>query len=406
MARDTSDDVQKPEWALSGRERKAAARAKAGLAPKKRRGWLILLILALIAAGALWYMKTQRAAPVEQAAPAEDTTLTMQILPTELLTIEPRLLRETVKVTGSLAPQRQLHLSAEVSGRVEDVTGREGDAVTTGQQLIQIDVETLTNQLEQQRASADSTRAQLKLAQNQLERTRNLVNRGLAPSSDLETGQASADQLAASLSAQEKQVESAQTSLSHARITAPFDGMISNRSVDPGSYVGIGSALMTLVDLSHLEFEATVPVRYAASVKQGLEVELTVEGVGAVQVKGNVERINPVAITGSRMLPIYVGIDNPDGLLRGGMFASGHLVLEEKPDAIGVPYNAVYQDDAGAYVFKRDGDKVVRQGVEVARDWFGGRTVEIASGLSTGDVIVSQPLQQLRAGANIMVVGE
>ncbi|KAA2314247.1 efflux RND transporter periplasmic adaptor subunit [Pseudooceanicola sediminis] len=411
MVSEKPDTVGKPDWALSGRERKAAERAKAGLPPRKRRGWLIVIVLVLIAAAALWWMRSPSATPDAEQAEAGTTqtsadVVVMQIMPSELMTIEPRLLRETVKVTGSLAPQRQLHLSAEVSGRVEDVTGREGDAVQAGQELIQIDIETLTNQLEQQRASAEATRAQLRLAQNQLERTQSLVNRGLTPSSELEAGQANVDQLAASLAAQEKQVESAENSLGHARVTAPFDAMISERSVDPGAYVGIGSALMSLVDLSHLEFEATVPVRYAASVKRGLEVELTVEGVGSVQFQGAVERINPVAISGSRMLPIYVGIDNSDGLLRGGMFASGRLVLEEKPQAIGVPYDAVYTDDAGRYVFKRDGDTVIRQAVEVAREWDGGRIVEIASGLAPGDVIISQPLQQLRAGASISVVGE
>ena len=76
-------------------------------------------------------------------------------------------------------------------------------------------------------------------------------------------------------------------------------------------------------------------------------VEITVDGFGDQSFTGQVERIAPGAASGTRMLPIFATIDNPEGELRGGMFASGRLVLEAKADVIGIPVEAIRKDDAG-----------------------------------------------------------
>lgn len=423
-------EPSKPDWALNRRERKAKARADAGLPPKKSRGWLVALILgAVLLGGGWWYQNggaevlaamqpaeeegaasetagPEPAAPEPAAEDAASADQAMQLLASELTEIQPMRLRETVKATGALTPSQQAAISAEVSARVTEVSVRPGDRVEAGQLLVQLDIESLTNQLEQQRASAEATRAQLRLAQTQLERTRSLLGRGLTPESQLDAGQANVDQLAASLAAQEKSVANAEENLDHARVTAPFTGVVSSRSVDPGAFVSMGSPLIGLVDLTVMEFEAAVPVRYTPRLAAGQPVELTVEGVGDHGFTGSVDRIAPVAIEGTRMLPVYVSIENPDGLLRGGMFAAGRVVLEKKSGVIGIPADALREDDAGDFVLKRQGDRVVRQGVEIARSWEGGRMVEVAAGLTPGDVIVSQPLDQLRADTQILVVGE
>ncbi|MGI3165438.1 efflux RND transporter periplasmic adaptor subunit [Pseudooceanicola sp. 200-1SW] len=414
----------KPDWALTRREKRAKERADAGLPPRQRRGWILWLVLALAVAGAVvWYQQggaaqlaALRGAPEEapagagEGAPEAQTEETveqvMQLLPSELTEVQPARLRETVKATGALSPVRQLAIPAEVSARVTEVLVREGEAVEAGQLLVQLDVETLRNQLDQQRATAAATRAQLRLARTQLERTQSLVARGLAPESQLEAGRAEVDQIAASLAAQEKSVANAEENLKHAHVTAPFSGVISDRTVDPGAYVSTGSPLVSLVDLSSLEFEAAVPVRYTPLLAPGQRVELSVEGVTARDFSGTVDRISPVAIEGTRMLPVYVTLANPEGLLRGGMFAAGRIVLEQLEGALGIPADALREDSEGTFVLKREGDRVIRQPVTLARTWEAGALAEITQGLAPGDVIVAQPLDQLRPGSRILVVGE
>lgn len=407
----------KPDWALTGRERKAEQAKSEGRRPPRRRWPWVLLAILLIAGGGFYAQsngmlgdlpEAQEAAASEpqgeeqaEAAPRE---VVMQLLPRELTEIAPQTLSETVRITGSLDPVRQLGIPAEVSGRIDFVGKRAGDAAEAGEELVRIDIATLRNQLEQSRATADATRAQLTFAEAQLSRTRSLVDRGISTSSNLDSDMANVQQLRANLDALEQQVSTAERSLEKASISAPFDGIISDRSVDPGTYVNPGAALLTLVDISSLELEGAVPVVYAPRIQTGQTVTVTIDGLDGHSFSGTVERIAPVAAAGTRMLPIYATFENTDGNLRGGMFASGQLVLEQKPDAIGVPVDALREDDGGTYVLKREGDRVVRQDVTVARTWDRGRIIEVSEGLAEGDVIVSAPLERLQPDTRITVV--
>ncbi|WP_375690113.1 efflux RND transporter periplasmic adaptor subunit [Pseudooceanicola sp. LIPI14-2-Ac024] len=398
-----NDDHQKPDWAMSDRERanrEAAARGE----PVARRRWLwpvvilvaVIVVLALLIGGG----------DDDADAPPATNEVVMQILPSELAEVSSGTLRDVVRVTGSLAPARTLAIPAEVSGRVATVEVQAGDAVEEGDVLVTIDVQTLTNQLEQQRANAEATRAQLELAEEEFARTESLVNRGVSSPSALDQQQAQVRQLEANLQAQLRQVATAEDSLGKATVTAPFAGIISERSVDPGAYVNTGTALMTLVDISELDLNGVVPVIYAPQIGVGQAGEVRVDGLGDRVFQGTVERIAPVATSGTRMLPIFAAVANPDGALKGGMFASGVLVLDEKQDAIGIPVEALREDSEGQYVLKQEGDIVVRQPVETGKTWEGGQTVEIASGLSDGDIIISTEMARLQPGMKITVVEE
>ncbi|MCO6382419.1 MAG: efflux RND transporter periplasmic adaptor subunit [Vannielia sp.] len=409
----------KPDWALTHREKKAAkARAEGGKPPRRKWPWIVLLLVAVAIGGGVARNKgligaaepeATADAPQEAEAPATEAPaaeVTMQLLPRELSTVTASTLRETLRLTGSLAPDRQLGIPSEVSGRVDTVTKKAGDTVASGEVLVRIDIETLRNQVGQTRATAEATRAQLEFARTQLARTTSLVDRGVSTASNRDSDAANVRQLEANLAALEQQVANAEQSLEKATITAPFPGVIAERSVDPGAYVSPGTALLTLVDISNLVLEGAVPVLYAPRIATGQSVEITVDGFGDRSFAGTVERVAPVAASGTRILPIYATIENPEGVLKGGMFASGRLVLEEKPDAIGVPVEALREDDEGTFVLKRDGARVVRQPVTVARQWDRGRLAEISEGLAEGDSIVTAPLERLQPDMLINVIGE
>ena len=419
----------KPDWALNRRERRRKADAEAGIAPRRRSRWpWIVVLLLIVAGGAALYLRghpemlpgaVDRAeaaeppanaeaagaeAPADETAAPQDREVAMQILPSEVVQVAPATLRETVRLTGTLDPATKLGIPAEVAGRVDEVVVQPGQAAMQGDVLVRIDIEALQNQLEQQRATADATRAQLNLARSDYDRTQSLVNRGVATTSTLDSQNAQVQQLEANLTALERQVAIAEESLDKATITAPFAGIVADRAVDPGAYVSPGTPLLTLVDISTLTLEGAVPVLYAPRIQVGQSVELIVDGMGERQFGGTVERIAPVAAQGTRMLPIYASIDNADTALRGGMFASGLLVLDQVTDAIGVPADAVREDDDGSYVLRIDGDKVVRQPVTIARMWDRGRTAQIGEGLTEGDTIVSGPLARLQPGMTVALI--
>jgi len=408
----------KPDWAMSKREQAAAERAAEGLPPKKRRRWpwFVALLVALGAVGA-WLVESgtldrlraeRQASQAEAVAEAEARAAraaVIQLAPFEVVEVAPGTLRETLKITGSLAPVRQVLLSSEVSARIDDVLVRAGDAVKADDLLVEFDGEALEAQLEQARANAEATRVQLEQARTDFERTQSLVDRGLQATNTLDRARSTLDQLSASLAAQDTGVANAERARDRARVTAPFDGVVSDRAVNPGQFAGTGTPLVTLVDLSALEVEATAPVAFAPDLAPGLEVDFRVEGFGDRVFKGQVERLAPVAIAGSRMLPVYVSLSNPSGELRGGMFASGIIVLEARADALGLPVGAIRNDADGAHVLVIDDDTAERRAVELGRTWDAGAIVEISDGLSPGDLVVAEPLPELRPGDTVTIRG-
>jgi RND family efflux transporter MFP subunit len=392
----------KPEWAQSKREKNDAARAAEGL-PRRRRRWPWVL-LALVVIGGVAAIVLRPSAPVEPETATEPAPPVMQINPSEITTMEPQVLQETIRVTGSLAPFQQTDVAPQLAGQVISVAARPGDLVEEGDVLVQIDTQNLEIQLRQQRATAEATRAQLVSADRQLERTQELFDNGLTSSATLEQAVSSAEALRANLVALEGQVASAELALNNATVRAPLAGTVSARTVEPGQTVAAGTSLMTVVDLSRVELQGSAPVGASAQIAVGQSVAVQVEGLPARSFEGEVVRINPVALPGTRTMPVYISLDNPDGVLRGGMFATGQIVVNEQRDAVAVPDTALREDAEGTYVLKLEGDSLVRQAVETEREWNRGRVVEIASGLAVGDVVVTAPLSQLRPGDLVAMV--
>lgn len=391
----------KPVWAQSKREKENAARVAAGMKPKKRiMPWVVLALIVLAIAA---FFLTRGEEAVVDTSVAE-IKVVKQLLPNEIYPLELQTLQQTVKVTGTIAPQNQVQISSQVSGRVVDVLANAGDKVSKGQVLVNIDTRALQITLDQQLATAAATRTQLELAQSNYERARDLNSRGVGSSSSLEQALSSYDALRANLAALEASVKSAQNALDDAVIVSPIDGIVASKSVELGQTVNPGVSIYSIVDLSIMEMTGSASVATSTRVNIGQEVDVTVEGIADTTFVGKVQRINPVAVAGTRAIPVYITLDNQSNLLLGGMFATGQIVVAEVENAIAVPVASIQEDAQGDYVLKIAGDQVIRQAVEVASSWAGGRLIEITSGLSAGDVVVASALSNLDAGDTINVV--
>lgn len=398
--------IDKPEWALSKREQKGRARVAAGLKVKRRRWpWLVVAVVVVGAIGlGVWHRVELRAAAAAASAIVVPPP-TMQLLPSEVTTLKPQTLEQTVQVTGSLAPGQQTQLSSQVGGRIKLVDVQPGDGVTKGQVLVQIDVETLQNQLQQQRDTAAATRAQLIQAQKQLERTQALADKGLTPRSGLDQAQSSVDALEANLKALESQVSNAEISLQNATVRAPYAGVVSVRSVEPGQSITAGAPLLTIVNLDTMVAETTTAASGSAGIAKGQKAELHIEGFSGKTFTGTVDRINPVALEGTRTIPVYINVANKGGQLRGGMFVTGGVVVAQRADALAVPPGAVRTDNKGSYVLKITDGKAVRQAIATGQTWNSGQLVGVTSGLAAGDVVVTAPLSELTPDAKVALVG-
>jgi len=327
----------------------------------------------------------------------------MQVNPDEAIVVAPQTLQRTVRVIGTLEPVRSAELSSQAGGRVETVNVRPGDRVAAGDLLVQVDEESLTLDLNLARSNAAATATQLDLAEIQLERAEALLDRGVTTTSSLDQARSQVEGLRANLSALEDQVLSAELRLRNASLSAPFDGIVSARNVDPGQYVQTGTPLLTLVDLSTVELQANAPVSAGALLQPGQAVSVTVDGIVERNFDGTVARINPVAVAGTRTIPVYVALENADGVLLGGMFATGQIVVAEALDAVAVPSDALREDAEGLHVLKIVENVLLRQPVETAGDW-AGRLTQVSAGLEPGEQVISAPLPELAPGDLVTLV--
>jgi len=395
----------KPEWALSRRERKREVLLAAGIAPS-RFPWAVVVGVVVLGGLAAFVIplltNSEASAPAEVAAEAAPSV--KQILAIDVATAETRTLTDVLKATGSLAPRRTLSLTSQVSGTVEDVAVRVGDRVKAGDLLVQVDVENSTIQLRQQRATAAATRAQLAQAESQLERTIGLAGRGLTSDATLESERASIEALKANLEALEAGVAAAEVVIRNATVTAPFDGVLASRGVEPGQIVGAGAPLVELVDLSVMELTAYVPVSASPKLQVGQKVSLTVEGLPDRIFEGSVEGISPVAEQGTRTVPVLISVANIEGALRGGMFATGQIVTDEVTGALAVPASAIREDADGEHVLVITDGKLERRAVDTVRTWSAANSVQLSTGLVPGETLVSGRLDDLQAGMAVTVV--
>lgn len=397
----------KPDWAKSDRQLGREARMAAGEPTRRRRWpWVAGLVILAAATGGYYYYDTQISSQTAAVAPVEivePVQAPMQINPDEMTVLEPQRLERRVRVSGTLAPWRSTQLSSQTGGEIQEVTVRPGDTVVAGDLLVQIDTENLLLELDQAKSNVAATQAQLALAEVQLDRVRALVNRGVTTSSSLDEAQSNVTQLNASLDALEDQVAGADLRLRNATVRASFSGIVSNRAVEPGQYVGIGTPLISIVDLSTVEMRANAAVADGALLRRDQTVLINVDGVEGRSFEGRVARINPVAEEGTRTIPVYVMIDNPDGILLGGMFASAQVVVDAVENAIAMPTRALRDDVDGPYVLRIEGDALVRQTIETGGTW-AGRLTQITSGLEAGQRAVTAPLPALHPGDIVTLV--
>ncbi|QMV01803.1 efflux RND transporter periplasmic adaptor subunit [Devosia sp. D6-9] len=373
-------------------------------APRKKSRWpWVVAILVVVALALFLYMRLKdRSAPEPEPAAAR----VMELNPVEITTLAPQLLEQTVKVTGTLAPERRADITPQVSGKLQTVNVRPGESVLAGQVIAQIDIRDLRLALNQQVANLNATKAQLTLARTQLDNAQALFDRGTGSKANLDSAQANVNALSAQTDALQTQVDTAERAIQNASITAPFAGIIASRSAEPGQSVTSGSPLVTLVDLSVMEVQAIAPLSDSASLKEGQRATLTVEGIPQQTFEASVDRISPVAIENTRSIPVFLTLKNPDGVFRGGMFTTGSIVVDEAKDALAVPLSALREDKQGDFVLAVADGKLVRQAVEKGRQWSTGNLVQILSGLKAGDVVVTGRLPELEPGTAVTIVGK
>jgi RND family efflux transporter MFP subunit len=283
-----------------------------------------------------------------------------------------------------------------------------GARVKKGDLLADIETPEIDQQLQQAQAQLETAQANYDLAKTTADRWQWLLKTNSV--SKQET-----DQAVANMSAQKAVVDSNAANVrrlqqlqSFEKVYAPFDGVITARSTDIGALIDAGSAaqskeLFHLAAISTLRVFVPVPEVYSNAARPGATATLTLDEYPGRVFQGRLARNSNAIDTASRTLLVEVDLDNPDGLLLPGAYASVHLKLPVTIRSVSIPANTL--------LFRREGLRVgvVRDGratlvpVAIGRDF--GASVEIVSGLRPSDAIILDPSDSLESGAPVRMDG-
>ncbi len=372
-------------------------------------------------------------------------------LPVRVEVMQPvkRPLKRMLDVPATLQPGESAKLFAKTSGYVERIAVDIGGVVKKGDELLVIDVPEMADELRQAqavlrakrakvqaleaqvtqaesgvataKANLKQAQAQFKLrkltrdrmatlwkekaipdqkhdeAMNQLEMAEAMLDIGKAKvqnaAAQVQSFRADVAVGKAQVAVEEANVSRLETLMGYATLTAPFDGVITSRLVDPGAFVrsaaeGESMPLLWLANLSYIRVVLEIPESSVPFVRTGTAVSVNVKSLAGDAIQAKVTRTAVVLTPETRTMRVEVDLPNGDGRLTAGMYAEVSVTLSEKQSAMLIPSKAIFVQDGKTSVLVADGQ--VAKASHVALGYDDGIWVEVLSGLSGDErVIVS-----------------
>ena len=389
--------------------------------------WL-LVIPALLAAGC----DTTSDPEVETAKPESGRT----VAAATAVAVE-RPISRFVTVSGTLSAQEQADVAAEISGRIVSTPVERGTRVSAGAALVQIADAEVRAQADEAAANAAqiearlglaggatfeidrvpevaNARASAELAQAEFDRAKMLVEKKLLPQADFDRSRAQADvarrqsdiarngaeQQYQSLLAARARMTLARKALADTVVRAPFDGVVDQRLVSVGDYAVRGTKVASVMRITPLRVELTVPGQYISTIAVGRSVSLEVDAYPGRTFTGLIRYVSPAVQTDSRALIIEAVVPNQTGELKPGQFARARIEQASQTPAVLVPGSAVRTDSdtARVYVVSSTGsaeERIVTTGQTVEG------LIEITTGVKAGDVVATSNVAQIADGVRI-----
>lgn len=244
---------------------------------------------------------------------------------------------------------------------------------------------------DQYRTQADTARAQVNSARQQLDTAINLARQN---NQAIQTAQAAVESARAQVAISQKAVEDT-------LIRAPYSGYVSARPIAVGEYVTPSSVIVTILLTNPLKLVLQVPEVQAPNLRPGIAVSLTVDAYPDRQFGGTVTAINPAIDPASRSIMVEAAVDNPDNVLRSGMFVTARITVAGGSQRVYVPREAVVNDqNTNSFrVFVVQGTTAHLRVVQVGDEENG--MVQILSGVQGNEEVATSNLQQLYEGAKV-----
>jgi multidrug efflux system membrane fusion protein len=282
-----------------------------------------------------------------------------------------------------------------------------GSKVEKGELLASIDTPEVDQELSQARASREQIKAALGLAKISSDRWANLRKSDSVSQQEADQQESGYTQAQANLAASDANVRRLEQMESFKNVYAPFSGVLTRRTVDPGALINAGAQaagkeLFDLARVDPLRVFVNVPQSYAPSMKVGLKAAVTLQEFPGQKFMGTIARTADAIDPATRTLNTEVDVPNKDGKLLPGSFGQVHFSVGNTVPRITIPVNAMLFRAEGpqAAVVGKD-DKIELRSIQIGRDF--GNTIEILGGLEPSDRVIINPSDSLSAGQQVHV---
>ena len=333
----------------------------------------------------------------------------------EFATVVSKLSSRTVDLPAEIAPFLTVSLHAKLASYVERVLVDRGSVVKEGELLAELSAPEMQAQIAEAEskvpvAEADrlQAEAQLSAAQSTYQRTAEAAktpgavagNEVVLAQKQVESAQALVNSKEKAVAAAQAAVKALQSMLPYLKIDAPFDGVVTERLVHPGAFVGPGGsdpALLVVQQVSHLRLVVPVPEELVGGIVTGAKVEFSAPAFPHRVFSGTIARVAHVLDPKTRTMAVELDVANRDGALAPGMYPSVKWPARGTQAELFVPKTAVVSTAERTFVV-RD-----RQGhaewVDVKKGIADGDSISVMGNLKAGDRVVRRPTDELRDGA-------
>ncbi len=334
-----------------------------------------------------------------------------------VVTAQLGVVEESLEMSGSLAPQVRVGIRPKLPGTLDRLLVTIGDVVAAGQTIGTLDrreldagVDAATAAVNVARAALQAAAANLSNAVLEHERAQNLFEKGALPRQRLDAADtaltaatAQRDLAKASLAQAEAALRRARDTQADATLTSPITGVVVERNVDPGVLVSPAEKPVVVVaDTRVLKLAGGVSELEAGRLRAGMPASVSVAARPTEHVAGRIAAIAPEVDARNRHFSVEIRLDNRDGSLIAGMYATARVVTRRVDRAVYVPKDAVTTRGGSRVVFRVDRETLnpvtVQEGL-VAED-----RVQVASGLNAGDVIIADARRDLGPGVRVRPV--
>lgn len=367
----------------------------------RRASWITLALLLLLALGAGRTVFSR----IANAKNLESGTESRAVQYVKTSKVQANGGGQKIVLPGTLQGQVQSPIAARASGYLKRWTKDIGSHVEKGELLAEIETPEISQQLSQAQAARQQAVASLALARSSLARWEGLRQKDVVSQQELDERRSAATQAEANLAAADANVQRLRQTEDFRRVTAPFAGVITRRSVDTGDLIdaggGTGRTLFVLTQTDPLRVYVNVPQSYAQWVKPGQKVVVTQSELAGQRFAGEVARTSASLDQATRTMQVEIALPNHDGVLLPGAYVQVELPLPAST-SLTIPANALLIRSKGVQVATLDAEGVVAlKSVKLGRNL--GETVEVLDGLRPNEVLVLNPSDSIAAGDKVAV---